>query len=308
MTMTDLVFQAAVHAFREHARAQGWEIADERAIPHGYQFRVRDGSSEVPVNLYATGRAVIQGKPSSLQTAIQAWWAEQAAAASRPAAKANGFVDPAPTGLSRIGLDESGKGDYFGPLVIGAAHVDAATEGRLLALGVRDSKRLTDERIGELADRIQALCICGVVAIEPPSYNRLHAQFKNLNRLLAWGHARALENVLGRVACDLAIADQFGDAAYLREALLEKGRGIRLEQRPHAEDDVAVAAASILARAAFVRRLQKLSGQVGIALPKGASDPAILAAGRAVLARGGRDALAQVAKLHFKTTRLIESG
>lgn len=306
--MPNMVLQALRHAFREYADAQGWQIVEERDIPHGHQFRVRDGNLEVPVNVYATGRAVIQGKPSSLQTAIQAWWAEQAAAGSRAAAKANGYVDPAPTGVSRIGLDESGKGDYFGPLVIGAAHVDATNEGRLLQLGVRDSKQLTDARIGELAASIRALCVSAVFAVEPASYNRLYEQFRNLNRMLAWGHARALENVLGRVGCELAIADQFGDATYLREALLEKGRGIRLEQRPRAEDDVAVAAASILARAAFVQRLQKLSGQVGIALPKGASDPAILAAGRALLARGGRDALAQVAKLHFKTTRLIETG
>jgi ribonuclease HIII len=306
--MPDAALQALQRAFREYAGAQGWQIVEERDIPHGRQFRVRDGNLEVPVNLYATGRAVIQGKPSSLQTAIQAWWAEQTAAASRPAAKANGRVDLARTGVSRIGLDESGKGDYFGPLVIGAAHVDVTNEARLLQLGVRDSKQLTDARIGELAASIQTLCVSTVFTIEPTSYNKLYEQFRNLNRMLAWGHARALENVLRRVACELAIADQFGDAAYLREALLEKGRGIRLEQRPRAEDDVAVAAASILARAAFVRRLQRLSGQVGVALPKGASDPAILAVGRAVLARGGRDALAQVAKLHFKTTRLIEPG
>jgi len=133
----------------------------------------------------------------------------------------------------------------------------------------------------------------------------VYEKIQNLNSLLAWGHARALENVLEKVSCNLAIADQFGNEAVLQNALLKRGRQIKLEQRPRAEEDVAVAAASILARAEFVRRLEQLSKQIGKTLPKGASDPQIVTVGREIVAKGGRDALAEVAKLHFKTTEKI---
>lgn len=212
---------------------------------------------------------------------------------------------PQVTGLARIGLDESGKGDYFGPLVIGAVYVDESTEEKLIRMGVRDSKRIADSRIMELAEEIKLLCPHSVVPIGPKRYNELYEEIKNLNVLLAWGHARALENVLGSVDCGLAVADQFGDESFLLNALLKKGRQIRLEQRPKAEQDVAVAAASILARAEFVQRMEQLSRRVGKPLPKGSSDPMIVTMGREIVKKGGQRALAEVAKLHFKTTQLV---
>ncbi|HHY45763.1 MAG TPA: ribonuclease HIII [Firmicutes bacterium] len=216
----------------------------------------------------------------------------------------------APSGLksgARIGLDESGKGDYFGPLVVGAVYADDDTDPKLREMGVRDSKRLTDKRITVLASEIKALCPYSVVVINPARYNQLYERFSNLNRLLAWAHARALENVLGKVRCDLAIADQFGDESFLINALLKRGRQVRLEQRPRAEADLAVAAASILARAEFVERIEQLSEQVGRPLPKGASNPDIIAAGLEIVREGGRAALGDVAKLHFRTTEVITS-
>jgi ribonuclease HIII len=206
---------------------------------------------------------------------------------------------------ARIGIDESGKGDYFGPLVIAAVYVDAQTETELKALGVRDSKRLKDDQMRSMAEVIKHRCQHAVVAIPPKRYNELYTTMHHLNRMLAWGHARALENLLEQVDCPVAIADQFGDASFLRNALLQKGRRIQLQQRPRAEDDLAVAAASILARVEFVRRLESLGRQIGRILPKGASSPAIGTTGRAIVAQGGKQALATVAKLHFKTTTSI---
>jgi ribonuclease HIII len=206
---------------------------------------------------------------------------------------------------ARIGMDESGKGDYFGPLVIAAVYVDEKTEPQLVALGVRDSKRLQDNRILTLAEGIKSLCQYDVVPMSPKAYNKLYSEIGNLNRLLAWGHARALENVLKKVSCDFAVADQFGDEKFLRDALLSKGRKIQLEQRPRAEEDIAVAAASILARAEFVRRIEHLSRQLGRTLPKGSSDPTIVTIGREIFAKGGDQSLSEVAKMHFKTTRMI---
>lgn len=212
---------------------------------------------------------------------------------------------PQVTGLARIGLDESGKGDYFGPLVIGAVYVDESTEEKLLQIGVRDSKRITDNHILELAEEIKLLCPHSIVPIGPKRYNELYDEIKNLNVLLAWGHARALENLLGSVDCDLAVADQFGNESFLLNALLKKGRKIKLEQRPKAEQDVAVAAASILARAEFVHRMLQLSKRVGRSLPKGSSDPKIITIGQEIVRKGGQSALAELAKLHFKTTQVI---
>jgi ribonuclease HIII len=201
----------------------------------------------------------------------------------------------------QIGIDESGKGDYFGPLVIAGVYVPRAQEAHLKALGVRDSKTLSDAKAATLAAQVRVQCPHAIVAIGPERYNALHASMKNLNRMLAWGHARALENLLEKVDCDRVVADQFGDERFLNNALMSKGRAVTLIQKPRAEEEVAVAAASILARAEFLRRLQELGTRHGVTLPKGASDTVIQAAKKFVEKYGGNE-LRQVAKLHFRTT------
>ena len=206
-----------------------------------------------------------------------------------------------------IGIDESGKGDYFGPLVIAAVFVDARTTQELLLLGTRDSKKLSDTRVRELAPAIKQLCPHSVVAIGPERYNQLYAKIKNLNRLLAWGHARVLENVLNQVECRLAIADQFGDERFVRDALMGKAKEVELIQRTKAESDPAVAAASILARAEFLAKLARLSQHVGTTLPKGASQ-AVEVAGRMVVRKHGAARLETVAKMHFRTTQVVLEG
>jgi len=204
-----------------------------------------------------------------------------------------------------IGVDESGKGDYFGPLVVAAVCVETDTAEMLRRSGVRDSKTLSDRAVVELASEIVGLCQSTVVAIGPPKYNQLYAKLKNLNKLLGWGHARAIENLLGAgCPATMALSDQFGDARFITDALLHKGKQIRLEQRHRAEDDVAVAAASIVARTEFLRRLERLSAEAGLTLPKGASSLVEAAAVRLVKARG-REGLGAFAKLHFKTTAKI---
>lgn len=206
--------------------------------------------------------------------------------------------------IGQIGIDESGKGDYFGPLVIAGVYVTPEQEETLRAAGVRDSKAVADKKAAILAEQIRVLCPFTVVAIGPERYNSLHASFKNLNKLLAWGHARAIENLLEKVSCDRVVADQFGDERFLLNALMAKGRSITLVQKPRAEEEMAVAAASIVARAEFLRRLQELSTRYEVALPKGASD-LVITAGKAFVQRHGADALGQVAKLHFRTTEKV---
>lgn len=206
------------------------------------------------------------------------------------------------------GIDESGKGDFFGPLVVAAVYTDEKSGRAFLDLGVADSKTIKgDRRIHELAReiRLRAGDGCSVVAIGPETYNRLHAKFGNVNRLLAWGHARALENLLDHCpSCPRAISDQFGHKSLVERALLEKGRNLVLEQRHRAEADVAVAAASIIARSEFVRRLERLGETCGLELPKGAGT-AVDAAGRVFVAKHGADALDRIAKTHFRTREKV---
>src|SRR2546426_8412825 len=257
--MAEKDLQTIIDAFRAFVHGGGWSIVAEKEIAYGYQLMVTDGINKVPVDLFESGKTLIQGKPSVLQAELRSWYQVPATAT-------------ATTGMARIGLDESGKGDYFGPLVIGVVYVDGLTETQLITLGVRDSKLLSDHRILAMAETIKGTCPHFVVSIGPKTYNEMYERMQNLNQLLAWGHARSLEKVLEKVSCDLAIADQFGDESYLLDALGEKGRLIKLEQRPHAESDFAVAAASILARAEFVRQMEQLSSRVGKKLPKGAFD------------------------------------
>jgi len=208
------------------------------------------------------------------------------------------------TFIERIGIDESGKGDYFGPLVIAAVFVDTTTQGELTLMQVRDSKKISDGRILDMAPDIRTICPHSIIAIGPQRYNELYVKIRNLNRLLAWVHAKALETLLEKVSCRRAIADQFGDERLILNALQEKGRTIVLEQRHKAESDLAVAAASIVARAEFLLRLQRLSDEIGTTLPKGAS-PAVELAGRMIVKKHGEERLGSVAKLHFKTTQAV---
>jgi len=205
-----------------------------------------------------------------------------------------------------IGTDEAGKGDYFGPLVVAAAYADELALLRLPQAGIKDSKRVSSlKRLRELEGAVRQICPTHeVLVINPAKYNELTEKMGNLNRLLAWAHARALENLLQQVPdCRLAVTDQFGDESYLKDSLMKLGRAIELRQRVRAEDDPAVAAASLLARAAFVRGLGKLSSGVGIELPRGATH--VIPVARRVYEKGGEQLLATVAKLHFKTTKQV---
>src|ERR1044072_1761059 len=201
-----------------------------------------------------------------------------------------------------IGVDESGKGDFFGPLVIAACYVGPEHLAELD--GVKDSKKLTDPMSLRLSTIIMRTCPHSIVAIGPAKYNELYAKFRNLNKLLAWGTARAIENVLETSPCNLVISDQFADPAGLKRQLFEKGKTIELRSMVRAESDIAVAAASILARAEFLRRLKRLGEEFGIDLPRGASN-LVIEAGKRFVDKHGVPELSKVAKMHFKTAQTV---
>ena len=205
---------------------------------------------------------------------------------------------------SIIGIDESGKGDYFGPLVIGAVYVDFNDIKELSDIGVRDSKRISDEEIKKLYERIKGKCKIEFIKIDPQKYNELYGQINNLNHILAWGHARVLENMLSKIKCNYALSDQFGDKKLMESKLQQRGKNITLIQRPKAESNIAVAAASIVARNIFLEEMEKMSRIHKIKFPKGASVQVEKTALEFLEKKGGKE-LKKVAKLHFRTTEKI---
>jgi len=209
-----------------------------------------------------------------------------------------------PSEKGRIGTDESGKGDYFGPLVVAGLFLPDEQEPVLKELGVKDSKRFSDNRVRELAEVLRKGYKHSLVVIGPEKYNQLYEKLRNLNRILAWAHSRAIENILEEVPCSLAVTDQFGDKLYVLNALMQKGKNIELIQKPRAEEELAVAGASILARAEFLRRLYFLSKETGVDIPKGSS-PMAEEAGVKLVASKGIQILDKIAKKHFKLTARI---
>lgn len=204
----------------------------------------------------------------------------------------------------KIGTDEAGKGDYFGYLVVAAVAAGPAEEKKLRDMGVKDSKLVSDERVKSLAALVKKTCSYEVIKISPEKYNLLHKKFRNLNKILSWAHARAIENLMEKSRADIVIVDKFADDSLLKKQIFENTRKVRLIQKVRAEQDIVVAAASVLARAEFLSSLRKLSLQVGYRLPKGAAH--VDEAAKFILDKYGLEVLSGVAKVHFKTTAKIK--
>jgi ribonuclease HIII len=210
-----------------------------------------------------------------------------------------------------FGIDESGKGDFFGPLVIAGVYVDREIARKFLDAGIQDSKRIgSDAKIRALAGIIRTTpgAIGDTVVIGPERYNDLYEKFGNLNSLLGWGHARVIENLLARKPdCPRALSDKFADASVIEKALLKHGQTIHLEQRTKAESDLAVAAASILAREAFIDWLERHGKAMRVKLGRGVSTE-VKEAAKKLVESGGPAALRKVAKVHFRTAHEVAPG
>ncbi|MDD2404112.1 MAG: ribonuclease HIII [Victivallaceae bacterium] len=206
------------------------------------------------------------------------------------------------------GVDESGKGDFFGPLVIAAVYVDEFSSRKLLEFGIKDSKAIkSDRKIFELAGIIRKTVQgkFAVVTVGNVAYNRLYGQFGNLNKLLAWGHARAIENILEKVPdCPRALSDKFAAENLIKDALMKHGRNIKLEQRVRAESDPAVAAASVLAREAFINSLKKNGEPIGMKLPRGGGVQADVVAAE-IFHKHGEQVLVELCKKHFRNFKKV---
>jgi ribonuclease HIII len=277
---------------------------------HHYQFRevpyARFAAEKEKTNLvfYASGKLVVQGKGT--QEFVEFVLEPEILHEARLGYEA--LLNPDLL-LPRLGVDESGKGDFFGPLCIAGAYVNEAVIKSWAGAGIRDSKNISsDKRIRELAELIRQTpgCVTTVVPIGNEAYNRLYAKMKSVNAILAWGHARVIENLMGQrhrmtPPPVRAISDQFASSKEtVAQALMPLGREIELIQKHRAEEDLAVAAASILARHEFVTRLAVLEKQLGMKLPKGAS-AAVDATAKEFAAQHGAEGLSKIAKMHFRT-------
>ena len=285
-------------ALKQCLEAKGFELFE---VPYA-DFAGRQ--TDVNVVCYKTGKLVIQGKGTRdfVEFTLEPEVLKQARLGYEET------LNPELL-LPRLGVDESGKGDFFGPLCIAGVYVNEKVIQRWKDSGIRDSKNISsDKRMHELAELIQKTegCVTSVVTIGNEAYNRLYAKMRSVNRVLAWGHARAIENLMGQKHRMTpppvrAISDQFAsDKGVVAGALMSLGREIELVQRHKAEEDVAVAAASILARDQFVSRLRALGKEFEMPFPKGASS-LVDDAAKGFVARFGAEKLNLVSKVHFRT-------
>src|SRR5205807_4243058 len=250
---------------------------EEYLREHGYEFRqapyARFAAEKEKVNVvfYESGKLVVQGKGTQdfVEFVLEPGILKQARLGYET------VLNPELL-LPRLGVDESGKGDFFGPLCVAGVYVNEQVVSSWANMGIRDSKNISsDKRIRELAELIRDTpgCVSAVVPIGNEAYNRLYVKMRSVNTMLAWGHARVIENLMGQrhrmnPPPARAISDQFAsDKATVAKALMSLGREIELVQKHRAEEDLAVAAASILARHEFVTRLGALEKQFDMALP-----------------------------------------
>jgi len=292
-TYTLKLDDAQMERLRSILSGRGWEAFDVAYAR--YAFKGRDCN----VTAYESGKLVVAGKGTE----------EFVTMTLEPE------VTKAPTlGYDEVlhpdwfephaGLDESGKGDLFGPVVAATVIADRpAVEGWIKA-GVRDSKRIADTQIIKLDRMIRATagtavatCLCGMA-----KYNLLMSRpHANLNRLLAWQHATALAQALSRKRVAWGLLDQFSKQPLAQRELAKMGiRGFDLKMRTRAEEDPVVAAASVVARAEYVRQIHSLSRRFGGPLRKGAG-PLVKEQAAQIVARFGARALGDFAKLHFRT-------
>jgi ribonuclease HIII len=266
-------------------------------VPH---TQIAASIPDCRINLYKSGKLLIQGKAAKE-------WIEFTLEPKilKGLVTERDELDDPEAFQPHMGIDESGKGDFFGPLVIASAYVDEGLVEKLRAIGVRDSKKISSDNVSlKMAREIKQILgnRCAMITIGPRSYNRMYAKIKNVNKMLAWGHARAIENLLEKVPdCPRALSDKFGPTHQIERALMDKGKKIQLDQRTKAESDPAVAAASILARAGFLYALKTLGKEHGLEVPKGASEKVRREAEKLV-AYKGPGILLDVAKCHFQTT------
>jgi ribonuclease HIII len=276
-------------------------VFSEKEIKYGSQLLFEKDSEKIPINIYYSVKkgitTVVGGSKNNVLRP------EILTLLEKPADKA----DEQHTWNVWAGTDESGKGDYFGPLVVCGFIANKKIEPILKKLGVQDSKKITDKDIKRIAEKLLFTFPKSfeVLILNPVKYNDLYEKFrsqgKKLNEMLAWMHARIILNLKQKHSFEGAVVDKFANDKTMKTSL--KGIDeVQLIQKHQAESDIAVAAASIIARYFFLKNLRKLGDEFGIDLPKGASAK-VITVGKQLTEH--KISLGNVAKLHFKTTEKI---
>jgi ribonuclease HIII len=283
---------------------EGVEITNSRPIDHGTQYDLARAGETAKLNVYHTGKVSTGGRASGLRDLLEGWRNSQTGpSGTRMPARPAG-AEPVLDGTPRLGIDEAGKGDYFGPLVVAGVRITGGEQAKSLRqIGVRDSKEISLPGVRRLSERILETVgpdNVSVVSLSPPEYEVRREAAGNINRLLGEIDAGIVGELASEV--EVVVVDEFARSARNHLEPFVPG-GVRLEVRPRAEDDAAVAAASILARARQLEEIEHLSERVGFRLPLGATH--VVDAGRRVLAELGEDGLSGVAKTHFATTRRV---
>ncbi len=271
---------------------------------HGFEFKPFDhafwqGRAEgCNATFYKSGKLLLQGKEADVWRGLLG----DESAEARPYSGAMSR-QPRPAPGCWIGTDEAGKGDWLGPMVVAGVAVRRDQLELLWELGIDDSKAINDAKLPDMARAVAAACPWDVIVINPAKYNEMYSRMRNINRILEWAHARVIENLLEKGApAEWILVDKFGDADRLRRAMGPLAQAVAYQARTKAEEDPAVGAASVLARASYLKSMARLSERFGLHLHPGAGGPA-LASGRNFIDTHGRDALGEVAKLHFRSTQ-----
>lgn len=289
----------------------------EATLPPGAVFRAK--TKNAAITAYKSGKVLFQGKSPQAEAGL---WAD-GVAASRPAPGKSTAAKPFPKQVSgtvpqgflmksHIGSDETGTGDYFGPITVACALVETDKIETLRALGVQDSKNLTDDRIGKLSKEIISLGIpYALVVLRNEKYNRLQRKGWTQGKMKAMLHHHAIQKLLAKtenIQKEGILIDQFCmPDVYRRHIASEKGEVpektyFMTKAESHS---IAVAAASIMARTKFVKEMDRLSEEVGFTLPKGASAKVDAAAGE-IIRMYGHEKLESIAKVHFANTKKAE--
>jgi ribonuclease HIII len=278
-------------------------LIDSKDIQYGQQLRFSDNKSKVTVNIYfSTRKGISKVLGGKKETVLHSKMNEIlfGKAAEKPEShKWNRWA----------GTDESGKGDFFGPLVVCGFVMEKKFEKSFKELGIQDSKKIRSDKIVEIAEYLYKHHRRNfeLIILKPQKYNELYTKFndqkKKLNELLAWMHGRVILNLNEKTNFEGAVIDKFARERTLKDSLKDLSK-ISLIQRVRAEDDMAVACSSILARYNFVKFMDKLSADYQMEFPKGAAQKVIDAAAE-FASKYGKERLREVAKIHFKTYKEI---
>ena len=269
-------------------------------------------TADVVVTLYTSGKVMFQGNSADIEASL--WLDQERHLNNRQidlSGKEKTKVEPKKEfyNMSTIGSDEVGTGDYFGPIVVSATYVSKSMIPKLTELGVRDSKKLTDENIRKIAPELMHLIPYVTYILDNKSYNNLTKENQNMNKIKAILHNKVLVNLIkrGNYEYDKIVIDQFVYPKKFYEHIKDAQEKIsNVTFMTKAEDQVmSVGAASIIARYIFLTKMHEMNQNMGMTIPLGAGD-AVNDTADKIIKKYGKEKLSELVKLNFKNTQKLK--